>query len=69
MKSKGSSASLHKQPFPSASDPAGIVECPVYHPSPEQFQDPMAYIASVRSEAERYGMCRVVPPPEWKVKY
>ena len=53
--------------FPLPSDPGQIVDIPTYHPSTEQFMDPISYIASIQSDAEPYGMCRIVPPDEWKV--
>ncbi|GJP85744.1 hypothetical protein CLOP_g15845 [Closterium sp. NIES-67] len=40
-------------------------ECPVFHPSPEEFADPLRFIARVRPVAEPCGMCRIVPPPGW----
>ena len=39
----------------------------VFHPNEEEFKDPIAYIAKIRSEAERFGVCVVVPPESWKV--
>eukprot|EP00850_Spirogloea_muscicola_P011668 SM000073S21444 [mRNA] locus=s73:333233:334759:+ [translate_table: standard] len=39
---------------------------PVFYPTPEQFQQPLEYIASIRARAERFGMCRIVPPPGWR---
>ena len=53
--------------FPLPSDPGQTVDIPTYHPSTEQFMDPISYIASIQSDAEPYGMCRIVPPDEWKV--
>lgn len=44
----------------------GISEVPVYHPSSEQFHDAISYIESIRPDAEKYGMCRIVPPPDWQ---
>ncbi len=29
-----------------------------------EFGDPLRYIASIRAEAEQFGICKVVPPPE-----
>lgn len=44
----------------------GIVEAPCYYPTAEQFEEPLRYIASIRDEAERYGVCRICPPSGWK---
>lgn len=32
----------------------------------QEFEDTIKYIASIRSKAEAYGICRIVPPPSWK---
>eukprot|EP00210_Caulerpa_lentillifera_P004119 g3928.t1 len=48
--------SLHYQSVPSA---------PIYHPSEEEFHDPFKYISEIRSEAEKYGICTIVPPDHW----
>lgn len=44
----------------------GIVEAPCYYPTAEQFEEPLKYIASIRPEAESYGVCRICPPLGWK---
>ncbi len=54
--------------FPRPGEPAQIVTIPTYHPSTEQFMDPISYIQMIQSDAQPYGMCRIQPPPEWKVK-
>ncbi|OMO96521.1 hypothetical protein COLO4_15221 [Corchorus olitorius] len=41
-----------------------IPECPVYHPSTEEFQDPLAYIQTIAHQASKYGICKIVSP--WK---
>jgi histone demethylase JARID1 len=43
-----------------------VPEGPVYHPSEEEFLNPLQYIAAIRPEAEKYGICKIVPPPSWK---
>lgn len=32
----------------------------------QEFQDTLQYIASIRPQAEAYGICRIVPPASWK---
>jgi histone demethylase JARID1 len=46
-----------------------LVEAPVYRPTPEQFADPLRFIASIREEAEPYGICRIIPPDDWQPKF
>ncbi|CAA3005164.1 lysine-specific demethylase JMJ16 [Olea europaea subsp. europaea] len=43
-----------------------VQEAPVFYPTEEEFGDTLKYIASIRSKAETYGICRIVPPPSWK---
>lgn len=54
--------------FPESDDPSAMVQCPTYYPSDEQFRDPILYIQSIQSEAEQYGMCKIVPPCSWKME-
>ncbi|XP_043719015.1 lysine-specific demethylase JMJ18-like isoform X2 [Telopea speciosissima] len=43
-----------------------LEEAPVFYPTEEEFKDTLKYIASIRSTAEPYGICRIVPPPSWR---
>uniref|UniRef100_A0A3P9J0Q8 [histone H3]-trimethyl-L-lysine(4) demethylase n=1 Tax=Oryzias latipes TaxID=8090 RepID=A0A3P9J0Q8_ORYLA len=41
-------------------------ECPVFEPSWEEFKDPLGYIAKIRPIAEKSGICKIRPPPDWQ---
>eukprot|EP00613_Pedinella_sp_CCMP2098_P061310 CAMPEP_0171984726 /NCGR_PEP_ID=MMETSP0993-20121228/273976_1 /TAXON_ID=483369 /ORGANISM="non described non described, Strain CCMP2098" /LENGTH=643 /DNA_ID=CAMNT_0012637559 /DNA_START=241 /DNA_END=2172 /DNA_ORIENTATION=+ len=43
----------------------GIEEAPVFYPTVEEFKDPIKYISSIKPHAQRFGICRVVPPEGW----
>ncbi|CAI8603216.1 unnamed protein product [Vicia faba] len=43
-----------------------LEDAPVFYPTEEEFQDTLKYISSIRSRAEPYGICRIVPPRSWK---
>ncbi|XP_035286684.1 protein Jumonji isoform X1 [Anguilla anguilla] len=45
---------------------ASLTEVPAFRPGSREFQDPLAYLDSVRAQAEPYGLCRVVPPADWR---
>lgn len=42
-----------------------LEDAPVYYPTDEEFKDMPKYIASIRTEAECCGVCRIVPPYSW----
>lgn len=44
----------------------GVTDAPCYFPTAEEFEEPLKFIASIRKEAETYGVCRICPPPGWK---
>uniref|UniRef100_A0A096LTR6 Protein Jumonji n=1 Tax=Poecilia formosa TaxID=48698 RepID=A0A096LTR6_POEFO len=45
---------------------AALGEVPVFRPTQREFQDPLVYLDAVREQAEVSGMCRVVPPQDWR---
>lgn len=38
---------------------------PIFHPTLEEFADPIKYIASIRDRASKHGICKIVPPKGW----
>ncbi|KAL8146971.1 putative lysine-specific demethylase JMJ16 isoform X2 [Apium graveolens] len=51
---------------PEAAQIPVVEEAPVFYPTEEEFEDTLNYVANIRRKAERYGICRIVPPPSWK---
>jgi histone demethylase JARID1 len=47
----------------------GLQEAPSYRPTTEQFKDPVQYIESIREEAERYGIVKIIPPDTWNMPF
>ncbi|XP_037785733.1 mucin-5AC-like [Penaeus monodon] len=43
-----------------------LVRAPSFFPSEEEFTDPLDYIEKIRPEAEQFGLCRIVPPGNFK---
>ncbi|XP_056854160.1 putative lysine-specific demethylase JMJ16 isoform X2 [Raphanus sativus] len=43
-----------------------LEDAPIFYPSEEEFEDTLSYIAKIRPKAEKYGICRIVPPSSWK---
>jgi len=46
---------------------ADMLDAPTFYPSEEEFKDPLEYFKIIKSVAKKYGICRVVPPPSFKV--
>jgi jmjN domain len=39
---------------------------PVFYPTIEEFEgNPLHYVEKIRPIAEKYGLCKIVPPPGW----
>lgn len=49
--------------------PQRIEMAKVFHPTEEEFTDPLGYINKIRPIAEQYGICKIVPPKFWKPKF
>lgn len=45
--------------------PLNLPQALVFKPSAAEFADPLKYIASIRSQAEQYGICKIIPPEGW----
>ena len=43
----------------------GLQESPTYRPTAEQFKDPVQYIQSIREEAQKFGIVKIIPPDNW----
>ncbi|XP_069693074.1 lysine-specific demethylase 5A-like isoform X2 [Periplaneta americana] len=63
-----SPASCDKSPRVSTQDFEFTVppEAPVFEPTSEEFQDPLGYIRKIRPIAEKSGICKIKPPPDWQ---
>jgi histone demethylase JARID1 len=46
----------------------GVMGCAVFHPTEEEFKDPLEYIAHIRDtqDAASTGICKIVPPASYK---
>jgi histone demethylase JARID1 len=69
MASVKKSAPRHEGGDPPPPRPFGLKDCPEYYPTQEQFADPMEYIKSIAVEAKEYGICKIVPPSDWKMPF
>lgn len=49
--------------------PFGLEDCPEFYPTLDEFKDPMAYIRSISNDAEKYGICKIIPPEGWQMPF
>ncbi|KAJ8599303.1 hypothetical protein CTAYLR_008838 [Chrysophaeum taylorii] len=42
-----------------------IPEAPTFRPTKQEFERPLEFIEKIRPEAEKFGICCIVPPPEF----
>ncbi|KAG1445710.1 hypothetical protein G6F56_009820 [Rhizopus delemar] len=47
----------------------GLEEVPTFHPTAEEFQDPLSYIEKISSEGSKYGMVKISPPSDYKPEF
>ena len=48
------------------SAPLCVPTGPTYYPTVEEFEgNPLVYITKIRPQAEKYGICKIVPPAGW----
>ncbi|OQR95317.1 histone demethylase [Achlya hypogyna] len=40
--------------------------CLIFYPTAAEFENPLQYIASIRDEARKTGICKIVPPKGWR---
>ena len=55
---------------PAAADHQNVPSAPTYRPTEEEWAgDPLAYINSIRPEAEKYGVCNIIAPDSWQPQF
>ncbi|KAF9584392.1 hypothetical protein BGW38_006627 [Lunasporangiospora selenospora] len=66
MSSVRTRAPPEKLPMDPPSRLFGLPDAPCYYPTPDEFMEPLKFIESIRPEAEKAGLCKIVPPDGWK---
>lgn len=52
--------------LPPAGSASKLVEAPTFHATEKDFQDPFEFFDRIRPAAEKFGLCRIVPPSSFK---
>ena len=47
----------------------GLDEATTYRPTAEEFKDPVQYMQSIREEAQKYGIAKIIPPDNWNPEF
>lgn len=42
-----------------------VPEAPVFRPTAAEFENPLAYIASIQGQAAQFGIAKIIPPAGW----
>ncbi|KAG6445618.1 hypothetical protein O3G_MSEX004010 [Manduca sexta] len=56
----------NKASFPKSLESAKCVDAPVFYPTEEEFQDPIAYFDKIMPAAAKFGLCKIVAPAGFK---
>ncbi|EFJ51033.1 hypothetical protein VOLCADRAFT_34231, partial [Volvox carteri f. nagariensis] len=43
-----------------------IPSAPTFCPTEDEWEEPLRYLASIRPQAEPYGICKIIPPKGWE---
>lgn len=44
----------------------GLETAPTYRPDAAEFADPLKYIEKIVPQAKEYGICKIIPPEDWR---
>lgn len=57
---------INSSEFPKCGSRPQLVEALTFHPNEREFQDPIEFIDKIRPMAEKFGICRIIPPSNFK---
>lgn len=58
-----------REPLKKKSRPHDLPEAPTYHPTEEEWKEPMDYIRKISPEASQFGLCKIIPPDSWNPEF